>query len=338
MTDSSNLSNHKNSKESRRIDSAMLQERKDKQIVRRLWLEELKEIADNYNDAEEIPLYLTLSGAEGYDIRLLVDEGLLELTETGAISAKHKHRVVAVESNILAISQLQKKFAGLNIITMPIKDLLRGNSPTKFPDKKHESLCKAKIVNLDFNSSLECLVLPDGNHEFPVVIWIHKFALLHKNQQSGNNWRLCVTLQGQINWSPDICRTTQEFLKENFNRSTEFNEQGKKFLGDILHQSILDSAAIDFKKISMEDQQKIIMVFLPKKIIFATYNQGWMIKTKYNLSYGGTNASAPMVTWIFDFTADTRINSNPDDLYLSGVQQILSSVGKIVEDGIIDGE
>ena len=92
----------------RPVDQAMNQERAEKLAIRALWLEEVKSIAEQYPDSE-VPWYLTLSGAEGRDIKLLIDEGLISLTEVGSIVEKDQHKVVAVENNNESVLQLQKK-------------------------------------------------------------------------------------------------------------------------------------------------------------------------------------------------------------------------------------
>src|SRR4051812_9831469 len=96
---------------SRSVDDAMAADRPQKSAVRGLWLEVAIHYSNAYSD-DEYPLFLTLSGAEGRDIRLLIDHGLVEVTETGAIAAATKHRVIAVESSGRAAAELQKSFPG----------------------------------------------------------------------------------------------------------------------------------------------------------------------------------------------------------------------------------
>src|SRR5262245_37762567 len=95
------------SQQVRPVDQAMVEGRPAKQAMRNLWLDIAKEC--NQTTPDTIPLYLTLSGAEGHDIQRLIDEGILELTETRSVATGHQSKVVAIEHNPLAVLHLQKK-------------------------------------------------------------------------------------------------------------------------------------------------------------------------------------------------------------------------------------
>jgi len=73
------------SSDNRPIDLAMQENRPEKQKMRSLWLEKVKDVAKNYPDSS-IPWYLTLPGSEGHDIKLHIDEGLINVTEVNSIA------------------------------------------------------------------------------------------------------------------------------------------------------------------------------------------------------------------------------------------------------------
>lgn len=90
----------------RAVDRAMNEGRPEKAIVRSLWLEKVRSYRITY-PADTVPLYLTLSGAEGRDIELLAAEGIIRRTEVGAIVEDDQQLVVAIESNTAAVLRLQ---------------------------------------------------------------------------------------------------------------------------------------------------------------------------------------------------------------------------------------
>lgn len=109
----------------RSVDRAMDRNRAEKITIRRLWLHEIRASAENH-PGDEVPMYLTLPGAEGRDIQLLVDQGLLRLNEAEVrgIIEEDKGKVVAVEANSQAIIALQKRYPNLKILRLPVKDLI----------------------------------------------------------------------------------------------------------------------------------------------------------------------------------------------------------------------
>ena len=118
----------------RPVDIAMAEDRLEKRTIRSLWLDEVKEVARQFPESE-VPWYLTLSGAEGRDIQLVIDEGLLSLTEVNSIAEKDQGKIVAVEQNNLAIATLQRKFIGLRIKEVPFHSLIRGEELFKWPEE-----------------------------------------------------------------------------------------------------------------------------------------------------------------------------------------------------------
>ncbi len=166
----------------RPVDLAMLAERIEKKTIRSLWLAAVKEVAKEHPETD-VPWYLTLSGAEAHDIQLLIDEGLLALTEVRSIQEKDQHKVVAVENSNEAILNLQKKLPGLKIKRAPFQSLIRGNDVFAWPEGDDEKYCRAHIVNLDLNDPLKGIAC-SGDVNFPVLSWIRKLCQLHSRSTS----------------------------------------------------------------------------------------------------------------------------------------------------------
>jgi len=312
----------------------MGQERAAKQTIRNIWLEEIKRFNDSYTD-DDVPLYLTLSGAEARDIKLLVDHKLIELTENGSIASGSAKRVVAIERSRLAVLSLQRLFPGLKIVEQEFANLLVGNSLLRYPTGAHEKLCCARIVNLDFQDSLT-VTEDNGNINFPTLIWIQKLAQIHASSKPGQEWCLCLTLNSSITWTQSIATGIQQFLQDNFKRSAEFEASCRQHFGDTLHQSINSDQPFDAQALSLEDKQRLLMVFVPKKIASLVYLQNWQVKTSRNLRYGGARNEAPMVTWVFSFVWDPRASLAPDVVYKDCLDLIFSATGYVSDTGEID--
>ncbi len=320
----------------RDVDVAMAADRPAKQSVRQLWLQQAQHFNELYPE-DDVPLYLTLSGAEARDIRLLAEHQIIKLTEVGGIAEESKNRVVAVESDQQAFLQLKLAFPGLRVIGENFKGVVQGDTLTRFPTKEVEKICCAKIVNLDLTQPL----LPTKNSEvfdFPVIRWVEKLSLLHTEIKPRANWCLCLTLNGTIGrlqpeTSEQIGKVIKDFLKENFERSIDFEKSCKSLLGDDLHQRICSEELLEIDNLGQEDQQRLLMVFVPKKIAQRVHNHNWQVDTLWNLHYGGHSGHAPMVTWVLSFIWDERAQSMPDAVYKDSLNKILASAGYIEDDG-----
>lgn len=130
----------------------MAESRAEKVAVRNLWIESLSE-ADLMTRPEDSPLYLTLPGREGADVRLLADRGLVQLNEVGGVAIDDAGKVVAVERNSEAVLELQSRFPGLKIFDQPIENLLHSINPVAWPTGRDRVWCRAKVVNLDLDGA-----------------------------------------------------------------------------------------------------------------------------------------------------------------------------------------
>lgn len=320
----------------RSVDRAMDHNRAEKIAIRRLWLREVQASTESYPEGE-VPVYLTLPGAEGRDIQLLVEHGLLRLTEAEirGIVEEDKGKVVAVEANSRAITELQKRFPNLKILRVPIKDLIKGEGLTSWPQGEYVRLCRARVVNLDLNSPLHARE-QESNIVFPVITWIAKFAQLHAEPPL--DWSLCLTLNGGLAWDAATSRYAQNLLIENFQREPRFAESCKTHLGSSLYDQIsAPEDNMDFSSLPRVAQQEVLMVLVPKLITQYVQHQGWRIHTQQNLRYQG-GGGAPMVTWVVHFTRNTGVEATPDAAYRDALANILYSKGLIRDDGQIEGD
>lgn len=319
---------------SRAIDIAMADRRLAKDTVRTLWMEQAKKYHKE-DDSDDVPLYLTLSGAEAHDIRLLADNNLINLTETGGIAIDSISRVVAIEKDQPSALNLQRLLPGLQIVTQNVSNLISGDSLINFPQNpKHVRFCCSKIVNLDLTCSLE-IKSDDGNVKFPIISWIEKISLLHAEKRPQKDWCLLLTLNGTINPSHNMDHFVKEFLQDNYRQSEEFRDSCSRFLGESLQQKLLEDSAIQLSSLQREDQMKVLMIIVPKKISQVVHRQNWNVNTLWNLRYGGNDKQAPMVTWVLNFSWDSRASVTPNAVYIESLKSILSSAGLINDDGQI---
>ena len=310
----------------RPVDLAMDQERAEKITMRSLWLDQAKSSFAEHGFDDE-PFYLTLSGADGKEIEQLVTEGLIKLTETGAIAEESKNQIVAIEHNPQAQIKLLQKFPGLKVIREPVQNMLSGLALTRFPVGGREKDCRARIVNLDLNVPCE-IKIHEGEVVIPLVIQIIKLGQIHAVSPR-KNWLLFLTLHGEVTWPEEICQMAIEYLSENFERVSTFSDACKTLLGDELHQAICDKKLIDCSSLDVESQQKLLMAYVPKAISQHAHSQGWRVTTHQNLRYGTPPKHAPMVSWIFEFSGDRRSHSNPSALYQDCIAGILNSAARI---------
>lgn len=316
----------------RPVDYAMAAERPEKQTVRGLWLEEVK-AQDVTEPPERVPLYLTLPGARGCDIELLVEQDLLPLTETGAVADSESMRVVAIEGSPEAAIALQGRYPGLKVLEEPLHGLLRSTGPFEFPRGKDRVLCRAQVVNLDFDKPLHASV-EQGQLVFPALSLVAKLAKLH-GADPHVDWTLCLTLNGQLEaWPEDVDKKACRFLAVNFEDDPEFSELAVEVLGAGLHESIIqDPGSVDIRNCTEEEQQRFLMVLVPKRIARDVCADGWDVQTVENLRYGGSKGRARMVTWVLRFCWDSRASTEADVLYREALRRSLSKRGWIDSKG-----
>ncbi len=134
--------------------------------------------------------------------------------------------------------------------------------------------------------------------------------------------RIVDYLSSGLYESPAAC------LKELVNNA----RVGAAFFGSELYKKVIGHEEIDFCGLDRADQEKIIMVMVPKMIAERVHNRGWRVRTERNLRYGGGH-HAGMVTWIVKFRWDEDAISEPDATYREALRDILSSAGALTNDG-----
>jgi hypothetical protein len=315
----------------RPVDSAMAEARPQKQTMRLLWLREVQAFSTNPPNTKD-PWFMTLPGSEGKDIQMLIDAGLLSLTEVQSISETDVYKVVAVEYDNNAVASLIKKYPGLRIKEADFRNLIGGEDYFNWPDSDSERFCRAHIINLDFNSQLSAILSSTGV-SFPVLEWIDKLCLIH-SKEPAIGWTLFLTLNANLTWRPEVCQFVINFIRENLTRDPAFREQCRDFLEGGLFDQITSARIRDFTEISLIQKQRILMILVPKIIALRVQGKCYRVQTTDNISYGG-GRYAPMVSWIFKFILDKSAVGRPDATYREALRGILAGVKAIRNDGSI---
>lgn len=305
----------------------MAAERPEKATVRNLWVDEVRR-ADGLPGAPSGPLYMTLPGAIGGDIRELIDAGVVTLAENEAsIMNPEEIRLVAVENSPTAYVKLRRQFPGLKVLQKDLRDVL---GDERWPEEEDQGYFRARVVNLDMNTPLKAEV-DDGELLFPILALVRKLTVLHADPPV--KWTLCLTLHGEVKWNAACEREACRFLADNFSRDETFAENARKTLGDTIFDRICNKpSSANLRNLPHADQQRVMMVIVPKQIAFDAHTGGWAVDTVENLRYGGSEKRAPMVTWILRFAWDER---QPEDLYRDGLARALAQRGHITARGLL---
>ncbi|WP_425153798.1 hypothetical protein [Candidatus Palauibacter sp.] len=290
---------------------------------------EARSYADRYPD-DTHPLFLTLPGPAAHDVQLLIEEGLLELTETGAVSSTHQFRVVCVEQDGQAVTELNRRFPGMKIIEASFENLISWQTQFNWPSRSDRRLFCARIVNLDLNRSF----VARRTHDimvFPILEVVRKLLEIHTNPEP-IRWTLCLTLHAETPWSSHVAESARTFMCENLDRDTQFRLLASSVLTNPFIERLFSGSSIDFMSLDRVEQQRFLMVFLPKKIAQLVQNRGWRLVTKQNLRYG-TPPHAPMATWMLEFIPQESLISTPDTAYRQALHGIFQNSTRITAAG-----
>jgi hypothetical protein len=309
------------------VNTAMAEERPEKQTMRQIWVER---ILDAPEPGEGEPLFLTLAGAEGLDVQALVEAEVIGTTETGAILAADKDKVIAVEAREEAFLSLSERFKGLRILKARIEHLLKGEHPFNWPVGEHLKLFRARVINLDFDGPLR-VGISGGQLVFPQITWIRKVADIHAHE-TPLDWTLFLTFQSEIHWPEEAEARVKTLLADNFERSADYSQLAERLLGETPFAGIRTTdQELRLSELERSVQQRLLMALVPKKICRELSGSGWRVVTRNNLHYGGAGRRAPMVSFVFDLRWDERGTSEPDAVYLE------SLLDSIAEPARIDG-
>ncbi|HTR74574.1 MAG TPA: hypothetical protein VMH33_04865 [Solirubrobacterales bacterium] len=273
------------------------------------------------------PLYLTLAGAEGRDVKALIDAGLIKVSEIGAILDEDADKIVAIEADEEAFLQLKRTIEGLDARKDRIENLLRNESPFNWPQGEEREIFRARVVNFDFDRAL-VVEVREGQLAFPQLSWVAKVAEIHGHAPA-LDWCLMLTFQGQVQWPSAVEDAVKKLLADNFERTQDFSASVEKLLGpDAVSGISGGDTDLKFSELDEQIQQCVLMTLVPKKIIEMVRGSGWCVKTHHNVRYGGTEARAPMVSFVFDFVWSARGTTEPGTVYR---ESLLDSVAGPVE-------
>lgn len=310
----------------RPVDTAMNADRPEKKAVRDLWVTKVQEHdARLKGTASADRLYLTLCGAAAKDIKLLIDGGVLSVTETGSLAPESAARIAAIENNPTAVVDLLRTFPGLKVHKGSFEALLHGNKPTRFPSGDSESLCRSAVVNLDLNNCLEAFDV-DGDVNFPLINQLDKLATIHCSEQK-LEWTLLLTLHGELHWSDAVWNYVASYLLENMESVAEFRTAIEAIWGHgpTVHLNTQDIEAL---KVNKAVHQRLILSLVPKLVADKVRSQRWAIHIDWSFAYGGAQQAAPMVTWSLDFKhAAAGVTSAVN--YKQNVARILANARRI---------
>jgi hypothetical protein len=302
-----------------------------KDYIRQQWAEVIDELTSFWNNDEV--LYTTLTGAEAYDIKLLIDRGLLERTESGAIAEKDSHKVIAVESNLDTIRKLKFELPGLNVVPTRIEEIVGGHrNPLSFPDKKNKEIARARVLNLDYNSSLK-LESKDGEFIHDQLEVVRKLALLHGRPELREPWCMFLTLNGSINWDKTVQTQVFAHIGVFMDQQPTISQNLQAILGDRTFGWVQNGFTGDIVKETPDIQQKVLSIFVPGRIASITSRIGWKVTTRASWCYGGETGAAPMCTWILYFNWDARYDSQPEIVLKDSLASLLDNCGIITSGG-----
>lgn len=309
----------------------MAEDRPEKQRMRALWADAYERAKDARPGPAPQPRLLAMPGLAAGDIQVLIDRGLVEVTETTAIAAAELPNIAALESNLAAIAALKNRFPGMRIIRDTVRNALHSEAGAIYPVGDHKLLLRADMVNLDLNQPLVARFV-GTQLEFPVLRYVQKLAQLHADAPRVD-WTLCLTLHGEVHWEAAAREAVCRFLAENCAREPAFADAMRGLLGEEAYAAIRAVLPDNLPLDDFHMQQLLLMVCVPKRILNDVHTQGWALTCRHNVRYGGADRRAPMVSWIIDFVEDARGATEPDALYRECLRAVLDNTASIDGEG-----
>jgi len=313
----------------RPIDVAMVADRPDKAFLRGRWIDL---VVGSEGGSDDRPLYVTMCGAEGHEIRMLQEAGVLETSENGAIS--DSSQVVAVEANAQAVLALQRQYPGLRILEEDFSSILSGPGIEAWPRKKEwKAVCAADIINLDFQGPLTA-GLGDSDLIFRDLQLV--FKLLHFHRVAGvESWRLFLTFCARITWDDATCEAVARYLRDNFEFSEAFKEACRLSCGEAVVDVVESGSSVAISELGEEDVQRLLMMVVPKKISRLAVEDGWSVRTEWNSRYGhgASGDRMPMVSWGFEFRRDQAASTEPHRAYATALNGVFEQVEELLDTG-----
>lgn len=303
---------------------------KAKAAVRRLWLASIAQ-KDDFLEAPDQPLYLTLAGSEALDIQLLVDKGLVTVSETKAILPLDQ--VIAFERSPVALAALKQRFSGLRVFDADLVALMKRAHAV--PPPVDLRFLDAAFINLDLFDALEAEITGTVVR-FPVIEAAVGFAHV-KAARGRTRYGLFLTINATLNWSTDVRRKAAEAVRGNIEQDEEFRNAvasrfGREWVPRFQSPTLLENDGELARLFDHLGSQRFLQLYLPKAIAYRVHSEGWRVTTRENWRYRGYRR-APMVTFVFDVERDPRAAGNPRPIYLESLRTVLNRCGQITATG-----
>jgi len=318
----------------RAIDEAMAADRPAKQVIRKWWIDAVESRLEGALQSGDLP-YLTLPGALGLDVKLLIDRGLLPTTEAGQIDTSTPLIVVAFESSSLAVADLRATYPGLKVREQNLLDLIAGEAPDTFSTSpEHKQFARAAVVNLDFTKPWSASALGVSNF----VTVVNKFAAVHEPKTKAKaaipavNWTLCLTLNARIIGSAEARLAELDFIADQVANVPLL----KNIVDSDLAQDV-DSIRRNPEILDLPDShltQRILSLLIPLRIIHTAVPRGWLVRTIHAARYGGGEAAC-MVSFIFDFEFSKKAISQPTAAIKDCHDKLAHSFESVEDDGTV---
>lgn len=286
----------------RPIDEAMLDDRPAKDVIRRWWVEEVAQRKTMAMELE-VPAYLTLPGIEGRDIQMLIEHGVIGVTEAGGIAEADHRLLVAYESRLPTVARIKQKFPNLDVQSQSIQHALRGPALDNYPDRKAKKRLRALVVNLDLNCSWK----PDQAGEVDVLAMVEKFGRIHGPAPDRDpvSWCLALTLHAQLDGDAMGLALHTAFLQEQVAHHSVLRDLMAALQGDWLTEPL------DLAQLRGARAQSLLILILSTKIA-GLVDQGWELVATHVAAYGhDVHGRAPMVTFVVSLRHGHDVKASP---------------------------
>lgn len=314
----------------RPVDAAMDVDSPVKARVRALWLNKVRQRAGSFDEVH--PLYFSLTGAEGRDIRELVNDGLVRLNSVGGIAEQDLRKCVAIENSPPAVARLQERFPGLKIVEKDVRSLVHAETPLAWPQGDERLLCAALVVNLDLPGALLIHLDEHLVASFPQIGWVGKIGQIQRSLAAYDAWTLCLTLNATPAWSEGEQQNIGQLITSNIDDHPPYRARVETALRIEL-RAVLGAAAPFLAVLANDDAQRLLCMLVPKLLAEALTPNGWAMTVEWCLFYEGGNG-APMVTFIVDLSRATPGPSMTTRLR-AGMSDFTNGVSRIEENGNI---
>lgn len=275
-----------------------------KWYVRKLWLKYCKARRDRSN--QSFIRILTLTCTQIYEVKLLLDNHLLILTDSGAFDSRC---LAFCELSNHRFALIQKALPGAKYFKGRFEDLV-GAGRVGYSGKV-DSWFPFDVVNLDINGSIL-------GRDSRVLDAIRKLFMIQKirNKSFTLFLTICSVQEGDDEGSINELR---EFLRKNL----DDNEISSKFLEKYPNGTI-------------QEYHEFQSTAIPKKIIEYGFSEGFDVVCSEKLTYVGEGLSTRMVSLVFECeylgsTELTTLAVNRKQRILETLDQDCKNVNLVLE-------